>query len=316
MSQQPSYAEVVASGETHHPTVLERNYRSDSRHLNESASGKHNGTPSRSRSDSDLSTLIGCAVNDFPPEKPYSTAIDSVPVTKERKPYYPKPGDRLIDPGTARATFAPSNESPNGTTENEWTRKHQHQTVVQQHADYWDRDHDGIIWPQDTYIGIRAWGWSIALAAFATLVINVNLSYPTGTSWLPDPLFRIHLAGLHKDKHGSDSMTFDNEGRFRPQNFEDLFAKYDEGRKGGLDVWDLLRMHKGQRMAFDFFGWTASALEWIATYLLIWPDDGVMRKEDVRRVFDGSLFQWKADQWAEKQARRKGKKLGYTPKSA
>ena len=66
---------------------------------------------------------------------------------------------------------------------------------------------------------------------------------------------------MHKDKHGSDSMTYDNEGRFRTQQFEDIFAKYDRGSKGGLDLHDLARMHKGQRMAMDFFGWSATFLE-------------------------------------------------------
>ena len=40
-------------------------------------------------------------------------------------------------------------------------------------------------------------------------------------------------------------MTYDNEGRFRPQNFENIFAKYDQGDKGGPDIWDLLRFSKG-----------------------------------------------------------------------
>ena len=26
------------------------------------------------------------------------------------------------------------------------------------------------------------------------------------------------------------------------------------------------------------------------TYVLLWPDDGVVRKEDARRVLDGSIF--------------------------
>ena len=56
-------------------------------------------------------------------------------------------------------------------------------------------------------------------------------------------------------------MTYDNEGRFRPQNFEDIFAKYDKGNKGGLDFSDLLDFWKGQRLIFDFFGWGASVLE-------------------------------------------------------
>lgn len=73
--------------------------------------------------------LLGAAIDDFPPEKPYSICTDAVRVTVERLPYYPKPGDRLLDPGTARATLAPTNESPHGTTEGDWARKHQHQTV-------------------------------------------------------------------------------------------------------------------------------------------------------------------------------------------
>lgn len=133
--------------------------------------------------------------------------------------------------------------------------------VVQQHCLYWDQDRDGIIWPTDTYRGFRAWGWAIPLCLFATFVINLNLSYPTGPSWIPDPFFRIYIANVHKDKHGSDSMSYDNEGRFRPQNFEDFFAKYDKENKGGLTIRDLARALKGQRMAFDLFGMTAALLE-------------------------------------------------------
>ena len=54
-------------------------------------------------------------------------------------------------------------------------------------------------------------------------------------------------------------------------------------------------------MALDMFGMSASALEWLATYLLLWPEDGIMRKDDVRRIYDGSIFQFKADEYAEKK---------------
>ncbi|MCJ1408245.1 hypothetical protein MMC19_002319 [Ptychographa xylographoides] len=229
----------------------------------------------------------------------FKTSIPQQPITEIRQPYVPKDGDPLLDAGTARATIAASKESPNGTPG--WAETHQHQTVVQQHTDYWDFDKDGIIWPQDTYIGCRQWGWAPPLCAFVVLVIHLNLSYPTVPGYLPDPFFRIYLDKMYKDKHGSDSMTYDNEGRFKPQNFEDIFAKYDRGKKGGLSFGDLLDFWKGQRMVFDFFGWTASILEWVATYLLLWPDDGIMRKEDIRMVYDGSIFQKKADEYQRKQ---------------
>lgn len=91
-------------------------------------------------------------------EKPWVTSIPQQPQTVERQPFILRPGDPLTTPGTARATTAPSREMPNGTTENGWAERHQHQIVIQQHCDYFDTDHDGILWPGDTYRGFRAFG--------------------------------------------------------------------------------------------------------------------------------------------------------------
>ncbi|KAH9903947.1 Caleosin-domain-containing protein [Xylariomycetidae sp. FL2044] len=240
-------------------------------------------------------------INEYPLEKPYNVAIETVPVTIERMPYIPSEKDGLIDAGTARATIVPDKEHPDGTIDADWAARHESQTAVQQHCSFFDQDHDGVIWPSDTYTGCRKIGWNIFLSALATWIINLNLSYPTQPSWVPDPFFRIYLANMHKCKHGSDSMSYDNEGRFRPQNFEDVFAKYDRGNKGGLDRGDLARFHKGQRMAMDFWGWSATALEWLGVWLLVWPADGVLRKDDVRRVLDGSIFEHKAQENAQRQ---------------
>ncbi|KAL8761291.1 MAG: hypothetical protein Q9184_002586 [Pyrenodesmia sp. 2 TL-2023] len=237
------------------------------------------------------------------PRQQYLTSINQQPITVEHKPCVPKSRDELIDAGTARATLAVSNESPNGTVDDDYAAKNQHLTVVQQHVTYWDRDNDGVIWPYDTYVGCRDYGWGIILSLIATTFINMGLSYPTVPSILPDPFFRIYVDRLYKAKHGSDSMTYDNQGRFRPQQFEDIFAKYDRGNKGGLDAGDVYIFWKEQRMVFDFFGWTACALEWIATYLLIWPKDGVMKKEDVRGIYDGSIFYKRAAETKRKRAK-------------
>ena len=56
-------------------------------------------------------------------------------------------------------------------------------------------------------------------------------------------------------------MTFDNEGRFRPQQFEDFFSKYDIDKKGGLTKVEIWRGLRGQACAFDIFGFFASAFE-------------------------------------------------------
>jgi hypothetical protein len=93
-------------------------------------------------------------------------------------------------------------------------------------------------------------------------IINGAFSYPTQSSLLPDPLFRIDIRNIHKAKHGSDSGTYDTEGRFIPQKFEDIFAKYAKGQdKDGLTLGDLWDFHKGQRVLMDPFGWFAQIFE-------------------------------------------------------
>lgn len=52
------------------------------------------------------------------------------------------------------------------------------------------------------------------------------------------------------------------------------------------ELWDFIH---GNRLAMDPFGWMASFLEWITTFLLV-QKNGEVDKEDVRKVLDGSLF--------------------------
>jgi len=75
-----------------------------------------------------------------------------------------------------------------------------------------------------------------------------------------------------------------------PQKFEDIFAKYASGDKQGITLGEVFKYMKGQRLALDPFGWGGAFFEWIATWILLWPDDGRMKKEDIRRIYDGSLF--------------------------
>ena len=192
----------------------------------------------------------------------FAVSLPSVPITEKRKPYIPTSNSKLIHAGIARANIAASAECPHGTTtQDNYASRHQHQTVLQQHCSFFDRDHDGIIWPTDTWTGFRSLGFNVLISAFATYIIHVALSYPTCKSLLPDLRFRIYLDAVHRDKHGSDSMSYDAEGRFRPQQFEDFFAKYDKEGKKGLTKWDVVTALRGQALAFDFFGGTAAVLE-------------------------------------------------------
>lgn len=86
-----------------------------------------------------------------------------------------------------------------------------------------------------------------------------------------------------------------------------MFSKYGGGKHGLTkeDIWDAL---KGQRVLLDPIGWfgaffecksgysfflslyLTTTLTGLSLYLLLWPEDGIVRQEDVRRVYDGSIF--------------------------
>jgi hypothetical protein len=122
------------------------------------------------------------------------------------------------------------------------------------------QDRDGIIYPLDTFRGFRRIGFGYLLSLLAVFLIHGNFSYPTLPSFIPDPLFRIYISEIHKCKHGSDSGTFDPEGRFVPQHFEDIFSKYGGG-KDGLTIWDMWDFHKGQSVLLDPIGWVGQIFE-------------------------------------------------------
>jgi peroxygenase len=149
---------------------------------------------------------------------------------------------------------------PHGTTANGWAEKHAHQTVLQQHCDFFDQDRDGVISPKDTYVGFHRLGFGVILSIIAAFIIHINFSYPTSSSWLPDPLFRINLKNMHRTKHGGDTATYDNEGRFIPQKFEEIFHKYAGGRDY-LTFWEGVEMLKGQRNVSDPIGWGGAIFE-------------------------------------------------------
>ncbi|KAL2819298.1 hypothetical protein BDW59DRAFT_174898 [Aspergillus cavernicola] len=99
----------------------------------------------------------------------------------------------------------------------------------------------------------------------------LNFSYPTrlAHTYIPDPLFRVYVDSIYKGKHGSDSGTFDPEGRL----------------DGVLKFGELFEMMCGNQCAVDPLGrWGAVFFEWVTTWLLIQRDRKVY-KEDLKGVY-------------------------------
>ncbi|GAA5869536.1 hypothetical protein JCM1840_004451 [Sporobolomyces johnsonii] len=198
---------------------------------------------------------------------------------------------KLAKPYMARANIAATIDHPNGTTVGGWAEKHKDQSVLRQHVDFFLRpEADGTLWPLDTWIGFRRLGYSFFWCTFAMTVIHVFFSWFTSSSWIPDPFLRVNTNNGHRAKHGSDTGVIDTEGRFVPAKFEEIFAKFDEDNKGGLTFIEGVKMVHALRTAVDPIGWGAAGFEWASTYFLVWPQDGVVDKESIRCVFDGSIF--------------------------
>lgn len=217
------------------------------------------------------------------------SSIDTVPVTVQRP--VPQDLEEFIDrPEVERACAAPDRYHPQGLG------PHPQRTSLQQHFDYFDINKDGKITIWETFTATRYLhlGWvgplNWMVSAFIALAVHFGLSYITQDSWIPDPRLIIYTKNAHKSIHGSTSTTWDHEGRYSPARFEAILSKWDREGKDGLNVWELARFVRASWNYLDLLGIIASSGEWALTWMIFKDKDGILHREDMRGMYDGTAF--------------------------
>ncbi|GJS72154.1 caleosin-related, EF-hand domain pair containing protein [Tanacetum coccineum] len=166
------------------------------------------------------------------------------------------------------------------------------ENVLRKHVAFFDRNNDGVIYPWETFQGFRAIGCGYLLSSVAAFFINVGLSGKTQPGKkCPNLFFPIYIENIHMAKHGSDSGVYDNHGRFVPSKFEEIFVKYARTNSDALTANELDEFVKGNREPKDYGGWIGGLSEWKILYYLAKDKKGLLKKETVRAVYDGSLFE-------------------------
>ncbi|XP_061349628.1 probable peroxygenase 5 isoform X1 [Gastrolobium bilobum] len=166
-----------------------------------------------------------------------------------------------------------------------------HENVLQKHAAFFDLNKDGVIYPWETYKGLREIGSGVLLSTGVALFINLGLSQSTRPGKFPSLLFPIEVKNIQLAKHGSDTGVYDTEGRFVPSKFEEIFTKHAHTHPNALTYDELKEMLKANREPKDIKGRIGSMAEWKLLFKLAKDKSGLLQKETIRGVYDGSLFE-------------------------
>ncbi|CAD6210235.1 unnamed protein product [Miscanthus lutarioriparius] len=207
-----------------------------------------------------------------PPDQSLDTEAPNAPVTRERR-LNPDLQEQLPKPYLARALEAVDPSHPQGTK----GRDPRGMSVLQQHAAFFDRNGDGVIYPWETFQGLRAIGCGLP-----AIIHGLDTDQP-----LPQ---LSHSAGMVTFSFAVHPYKEHPQG-FDPSKFDAIFSKYGRTHPNALTRDELGSMLQGNRNTYDFPGWMAAAGEWFLLYSLAKDKDGLLQRETVRGLFDGSLFE-------------------------
>lgn len=165
------------------------------------------------------------------------------------------------------------------------------ENVLIKHISFFDRNKDGIIYPWETYEGFRAIGVDISKSTILGFLTNMALTRETRPGKYPSLLMPIEVKNIARAKHGSDTGVYDTEGRFVPSKFENIFIKHAHTHANALTAEEVNEMLKANREPKDYNGWYSAYMEWTIFYELGKDKDGLLQRDTIQSLYDGSLFE-------------------------
>ncbi|XP_073221596.1 probable peroxygenase 5 [Cicer arietinum] len=162
-------------------------------------------------------------------------------------------------------------------------------SVLQKHVAFFDRNHDGIIYPKETFEGFRALGFGVVASTSAAALIHAVTSQKTRPVYFSLILLLLLLLLLFLFKRYNNYIIHDF--RFVASKFEEIFSKHAKQHPNALTSDELKEMLKSNREPKDFKGWLAAESEWKILFDLCKDNNGLLQKDIVYSVYDGSLFE-------------------------
>ncbi|XP_031111908.1 probable peroxygenase 7 [Ipomoea triloba] len=178
--------------------------------------------------------------------------------------------------------------------------KDDEKTPLEKHAMFFDTNKDGIIYPWETYQGFRKIGGGFFSSVALSTFLHFALSSKSRPGKLPSPVFPIVIENVKLDMHGSDTGAYDREGNFVESKIEEIFNIYGQTFTNALTSEEVDKLISDKREPHDYSGWILAAFEWKLLHLFAKNGDGLLTKERVKGVYDGSLFDQLAKDHASK----------------
>ncbi|XP_062220212.1 probable peroxygenase 5 [Phragmites australis] len=163
-------------------------------------------------------------------------------------------------------------------------------TDLQKHAAFFDGDGDGVVSLSETYQAFRALGFGVGMSSISAAFINGALGSKTRPENATSSHLDIYIENIHKGIHGSDTGSYDAEGRFVPEKFDEIFTKNAKTVPDALTSDEIDALLLANREPGDYEGWVGATSEWKILYSLGKDKDGLLRKDVARGAYDGSLF--------------------------